>query len=451
MMQDVRSFQTKNKSLSAFVAVVLCFCIGSPGFAAIGPLNTEPNMHLSYAVSAFERVDALTDPQNRIDAEFKVPARLRDRTAFWFDVYTRYGSNEHIVHHVLYPWLVYKVIDTSEILNSSLPKWTKFHNAENYIRAEVSAIRNTLRHLAQKKNLSDTRSLTLAERAVLDKLSVLPGRLNKNVQIAARNLRVQLGQKDFFVSGLIYSASYLPIMEQEFSAAGLPTELTRLPFVESSFNVKAESKVGASGIWQIMPHTGRQFLTVNSTIDERNSPLKATLVAGQLFKENFRQFKSWSFAITAYNHGGQGLREASRKLHSDDIANLIESYHAKSFKFASSNFFTCFLAALHAQRYHHEIFPNLLLESAAGLEYHVVALEHPAHVRALMKQLSLSREDLLIYNLDLRKAVEQNSVLPRGYHLILPMTARDQIIQAFRSKHRPVREAALRLKFNTSG
>lgn len=452
MMRIVIGFQTKNKSLSASVALMLTIFINPMCFASVGPAETDSGPHLSYAVSAFERTDALGDPQNRIDAEFKVPAKLRERTAFWFDVYTRYGSNEHVIHHDLYPWIIFKVVDTSSILNSNLPHWTKIHKADDYVRAELAGVRRALSHLAQKRDLHDTRELNLNERNILDKLSALPGPLKNNVKVATHNVRVQLGQKDFFVSGLIYSASYLPIMEQEFSDRGLPPELTRLPFVESSFNVKAESKVGASGIWQIMPYTGRQFLTVSGAVDERNSPLKATLVAAELFKQNYRQFRSWPFAITAYNHGGQGLHQAMQKLRSDDLAKLIEKYHAKSFKFASSNFFTCFLAALHAQKYHQEIFPNLLLENGGtGLDYHVVSLVRAVKVKTLMRQLGLSREDLLIYNLDLKKALEINSTLPKGYNLILPNSDREHVLQAFRAKHRPVREAALRLKFNTSG
>ena len=432
------------------LAIVWPFGFYGPNRLSAANLPDAPPV-LNYSAPQFERVDALNDPQNRLSEEFKIPSRLRDRTAFWFDIYTKYGGNEHVIHHVLYPWIIFKVVDTTEILNSSLPKWTKYHKAEDLVKAEVALIRKSLRTLSARRNLNDPKNLTPTERLVLDKLSVLPGRIEKNVRIASQNVRVQLGQKDFFVSGLIYSASYLPIMEHEFQTSGLPTELTRLPFVESSFNVKAESKVGASGIWQIMPYTGRQFLTVNETIDERNSPLKATLVAIELFKQNFRQFKSWPLAVTAYNHGGHGLREATRKLHSDDLAQLIEKYHDGSFKFASSNFYTCFLAALHAQKYHKEIFPNLLLESAAGLEYHVIALARPLKPQALMKQLQISREDLLIYNLDLKKAVERNSMLPKGYHLVLPVTASDKILQAFKAKQKTIREASLRLKVNTSG
>ena len=91
-----------------------------------------------------------------------------------------------------------------------------------------------------------------------------------------RRLRSQLGQKDRFLEGYIASGRYLPTMEKIFAAEGLPWELTRLPFVESSFNLAARSKVGASGIWQFMRSTGRLYLKIRGELDERNDPIRAT-------------------------------------------------------------------------------------------------------------------------------------------------------------------------------
>ena len=65
-------------------------------------------------------------------------------------------------------------------------------------------------------------------------------------------------------------------MEKIFRQKGLPVVLTRLPLIESSFNIEAYSKVGAAGIWQFMPATGRLFLTINHMVDERLDPLIAT-------------------------------------------------------------------------------------------------------------------------------------------------------------------------------
>ena len=68
-------------------------------------------------------------------------------------------------------------------------------------------------------------------------------------------IRSQLGQKERFQQGIVWAGRYLHQMEEIFRGEGVPIEITRLPFVESSFNLMARSKVGASGIWQFMRST----------------------------------------------------------------------------------------------------------------------------------------------------------------------------------------------------
>jgi membrane-bound lytic murein transglycosylase D len=102
-----------------------------------------------------------------------------------------------------------------------------------------------------------------------------------------KRLRFQLGQKDRFLDGLYQSGRFLSFMEDIFKKEGMPLELTRLPFVESSFNIRARSKVGASGIWQFMRSTARLFIKLSPAIDERNDPLRATEAAARLLRYNF--------------------------------------------------------------------------------------------------------------------------------------------------------------------
>src|SRR5690606_26043375 len=106
-------------------------------------------------------------------------------------------------------------------------------------------------------------------------LQDLPGSLRSKAKHALKNVRIQTGQKDFFQRGVEISPLYMSGMEEIFEKHGLPTELTRIPFVESSFNKYATSKVGATGVWQFMSYTGKNFMIVNDYIDERRSPLKA--------------------------------------------------------------------------------------------------------------------------------------------------------------------------------
>ena len=85
---------------------------------------------------------------------------------------------------------------------------------------------------------------------------------------AKRNFRVQYGLRDSFQKAMVNSTPYLKEMERIFTDYGLPVELTRLPFAESSFNVEALSPAGAAGIWQFTRPTGKIYLKMDSYIDE---------------------------------------------------------------------------------------------------------------------------------------------------------------------------------------
>ena len=82
-----------------------------------------------------------------------------------------------------------------------------------------------------------------------------------------------------------------------------------------------------------------------SAIDKRTEPHTATQAATKLLKQNYRATGSWPLALTAYNHGLNGVLRAVRSTNSTDLCKIIERYDSRSFRFASSNFYAQFLAA----------------------------------------------------------------------------------------------------------
>ena len=79
----------------------------------------------------------LDDHLNRISAEFKVPKGLEERVGFWFDIYTKHGQFEHVIHHTLYPWVIYKVIDGRDIVATSKgPLWLRQKKIISLVVAE---------------------------------------------------------------------------------------------------------------------------------------------------------------------------------------------------------------------------------------------------------------------------------------------------------------------------
>ena len=386
-------------------------------------LPSEPAPLVSLKVWHELRGKVLDDFGSRISPEFHIPSGVRERTEFWFDIYARYGEAHHVIHHVLYPWIIFKVVDTTELLEHGKgPLWLRRDQGDKLARAQSEQIRVALRKLAKRTNYNH---LVGQERELYDLLLPLKGSRQRVFRVAAASVRSQLGQKDFFARGLVNSSRYLPYMEEEFKRLGLPTELTRMPFVESSFNEEARSKVGASGIWQIMPRTGQQYMIVSAQIDERNAPLKATRTAGRLLHSYNHALKSWPLTITSYNHGIGNIQKAIRMAKSADISEIIARYHDGDFKFASSNFYTCFLAALYAEKYNELIFKEAPREPLQ--EFTVLRLTNKTRVKYLRKVTGLAEKDLLRLNLDLKSALHENGFLPRGYLLHLPPSYRDHV------------------------
>ena len=386
------------------------------GFVSHEILPQTPAETTFEKVASVAREDILKDPMNRISQDFKVPAGLEKRTQFWFDIYTKHDAYTHVVHHVRYPWIVYKIIDIRPMVESGKgPYWLRKDRAEKFAKAERNRIAKSLKRLAQRTSY---KKLPADEAELYKILEQVKGKRRAVLKMAAANIRSQLGQKDFFVNGLKNSGRYLPYMEEEFAQLGVPTELTRIPFVESSFNEKAVSKVGASGIWQIMPLTGKAYLKIDNTVDERNSPLKATVVAAKLFKSYNKSLKSWPLTVTSYNHGIGNIQKAIKKAKSRDLTEIIDRYHQGDFKFASSNFFTCFLAALHAEKYHDVLF--IEVEREKLLERKIYTLTSNVTINTLKKSLNLTTADILAYNQDLAIAAKKNITLRRGFTLHLP-------------------------------
>ena len=162
--------------------------------------------------------------------------------------------------------------------------------------------------------------------------------------IEADHIRVQVGQKDRLEGADQASRNYLPRMGELLAEEGVPEELARLPFVESSFNREAKSKVGAIGIWQFMPKTASRDLRVTEAIDERYDPLKATRAAARFLRRNHEQFQSWALAVMAYHQGPGLVQKAISKLHTRDPIKIINEFKDSNFQFASKNYLFEFLA-----------------------------------------------------------------------------------------------------------
>ena len=228
-------------------------------------------------------------------------------------------------------------------------------------------------------------------------------------------VKTQRGVKEQFISGLKISGRYMAQMRQIFRAEGLPVELAYLPLVESSFNVRARSSAGAVGMWQFMPETGKKFLRISDTVDERRDPLASTQAAARLLGENRKLLGSWPLAVTAYNHGTEGIFRAIDVLGTRDLVEIIRRYQSPIFGFASKNFYAEFLAAVDIARNCGAHFP--FLRPHPPLSLREVEIKRTMPIQSLLKPATVSQSDFFEWNPALSTTT---TVIPAGYRVKVP-------------------------------
>jgi membrane-bound lytic murein transglycosylase D len=339
--------------------------------------------------------------------KFQVDARMQKNVNFWIRIYTEFASNQGLIHDSKYIDHVYEILEFSN----------ETRNTGKVIKAEKKKWKDVLLSVHRKQEHPD--KMTDEEKRVFELFRDVD-EPNKFLNAAHRKrLRFQLGQKDRFLDGLYQSGRFLPMMEAIFKKEGLPLELTRLPFVESSFNIKARSKVGASGIWQFMRSTAKLFIKLNPALDERNDPIRATEAAAKLLQVNYESLRSWPLAVTAYNHGRKGMMRAVRKVGSEELGDLVSDYHSRSFGFASSNFFTELLAAIEVEKNAERYFGKI--ERSALLDFYEAELPDFIDFQRLTQEMGLNAKAVKELNPGLSEAVYSGALLiPRGYQLRVP-------------------------------
>jgi membrane-bound lytic murein transglycosylase D len=201
---------------------------------------------------------------------------------------------------------------------------------------------------------------------------------------------------------------------------GLPAELAVLPHVESSFNPAAYSKVGAAGLWQFMRSTGRRYMRIDNAVDDRLDPFRATEAAAQLLSYNYRLLGTWPLALTAYNHGAEGVRRAKESLGTDDIVTIVRTYKSKTFGFASRNFYVSFLAALEIDHNPEKYFGNV--ERLSETRFQEVTVPAFVPIKSLERTLKIDQTKLRELNPALLRAVwDGQRHVPKAYQLRLPV------------------------------
>jgi len=352
--------------------------------------------------------DAQTTPASQTNnTHFTRPAELEHDVKFWQRVYTEVGTDGGFIHDQSHLDVVYeKLAFASDV--SPHARERKIDEAKNRYGA-------ILRKLAG----ANSGELTAEEQRVRDLWPKSASRATLND--AAQNIRFQLGQANRFKEGLVRSGQWRPQIQKIFTTQGLPAELAALPHVESSFNPYAYSKVGAAGMWQFMRSTGRRFLRIDGSVDERLDPYKSSQAAASFLEQNYSILGKWPLALTAYNHGPAGMRRAVDKLGTDDIAVIVRKYESRTFGFASRNFYLAFLAALEIDNNPEKFFGPIRRDAPDNSQIIVLPDYMPA--ASLASALGTDADLLKRLNPSLLPAVWNGTRrVPRGYEFRAPPT-----------------------------
>ena len=345
--------------------------------------------------------------------EFSIPAFLSNNVEFWTKIYSQYSIRHVVIHDNNDLSIIYRVVNLDDYFDREVDLQTKWKKVKE-IKDEY---RKILDRLAALHAPIDLDSLT-AEECHVYILWSMHDEPDKFLQ--ARNaIRAQLGLRDRFEQSVIRSGSLHDYIVNTFALYDLPADLAYLPHVESLFNYNSHSKVGAVGLWQFIRHTGRLFMTIDMTIDERRDPIAATRAAAQLLKLNYDELQSWPLAITAYNHGLNGMKAAVAKTGSNDFGEILERYESRTFGFASRNFYAEFLAACQVAKNYKAYFGDIKLN--APMVYQTIALPQKTFLRQIAGEFDLPVDSLIAYNPAWRWAVVHNQqAVPQGYLLRLP-------------------------------
>lgn len=329
------------------------------------------------------------------------PKELRAKVQFWTAIYTKYSTNQGLIHDSEDLSVIYEAVELPR--NGDL-------GGVDIIRAQL---RETIFNILRKRG----ENLTVQERKLLSKFPSGAGRAR--LLKATENIRFQRGQADRFKEGIRRSGYYLKHIEQILKEEGVPNFVKFLPHVESSFQENAISKFGAAGLWQLMPGSAKSWIRVGYEIDERLDPWLATKAAARHLKRDYKSLGAWPLALTAYNHGPGGVRRAVQSLGTTDIAEIAFNYSSPSFGFASRNFYVQFLAATEVAGNYRKYFGDLQLPEP--LKFESFYLKQPTYVRALESQYVFTPEEFRRLNPGLRPPVMSGArPIPMGTLVRVP-------------------------------
>ena len=361
---------------------------------------------VSYATPSAYATDSIKRPRRKTEKLYTSPEELKQRedsTTLVTDSINLANNSDTLVE--------IERANTLPQIDSVLAMWRATSTTEHYERyfnEYVYACENIDAMQAQ-----DNMDSVYVER-LNALMSSIPLEYNRDVRTAIKRYTSQ-----DFATIMGYAYYYFPMFEEELILAGMPVELRALAIVESGLNPLATSRVGAKGLWQFMPSTGKEYgLEINSLVDERCNPRLATRAACRYLKNMYDMYGDWTLAIASYNCGPGNVNKAIIRAGGDPkryTGSFWDVYAGLPRE--TRSYVPLFMGATYAFAYHraHGIeLPTPPLPLAVD----TVMITRPLHLEQVSSTIDISLELLQMLNPEYRLSIIPATT--KAYPLTLP-------------------------------
>lgn len=240
---------------------------------------------------------------------------------------------------------------------------------------------------------------------------MVPLSYNEHVQ---KYIDIYAGRKEMMGKMLGLSSYYFPIFERALKNNNIPEEIKYLPIIESSMNPHAVSRVGATGLWQFMFATAKDYgLSMDNFVDERKDPIQASYAAAAYFRDAYAEFGDWLLAIAAYNCGMGNVKRAITKADSRDFWEI-----RRFLPMETRNYVPAFIAAVYvmncSDEHHIDIQKSPFLKKTD-----IVEVNRFVSLPSLAEAMHVDVDELCSLNPSYKKKIV-NGTVESPKHVILP-------------------------------
>ena len=295
-----------------------------------------------------------------------------------------------------------EVIDVPESMDTEFDDLLEEYYSKNYLKVDDNC------------NYRDE-NRTYEKEVYIDRLKRLPNIMEMPYnEIVQKFIDRYTGRLRRSVSYMLGASNfYMPIFEDALMAYDVPLELKYLPVIESALNPKAKSRVGAAGLWQFMPSTGKQYgLEINSLVDERRDPVKSSYAAARFLRDLYKIYGDWSLVIAAYNCGPENVRKAIQRSNGKADYWSIYPYLPRETK----GYVPAFIAANYVMTYYcdHNICP---MRTTLPAKTDTVTVTRDVHLKQIADVCGVSLDELRALNPQYRRDIVNGNSKPSAIRL----------------------------------